>query len=117
MEQKISPTQEFIQAVRDPQYLYLEQPNRYQEVAALARFLGVQGRGEYNLLTKLSHCVTRKNLRRMARKAADMYGDLLIADNSRPKSPLSCFIHVAIHDYTVPYKIRLYVFGRKVKDQ
>ena len=51
----------------------------------------------------------------MARKVADMYGELLIKDNSRPKSPLSCFIYVAMHDYTVPYKTRIYVFGEKVK--
>lgn len=115
MEQKIAPSQDFIRAVRNPHYLYMEQPNRYYEVAALAKFLGVEGQGEYNLLTKLSHCVTRKTLRKMARKTADMYGELLIANETRPKSPLSCFIHIAIHDYTVPYKTRLYVFGRKVK--
>ena len=115
MEQKIAPTQDFIRAVKDPHYLYLEQTSRFCEVAALARFLGVQGQGEYNLLTKLSHHVPRETLRRMARKAADMYGELLIKDNSRPKSPLSCFIYVAMHDYTVPYKTRIYVFGEKVK--
>ena len=114
MEQKIAPSQKFIRAVRDPHYLYMEQPSRYHEVAALAKFLGVQEQGEYNLLTKLSHCVTTRKLRKMARKAADMYGELLIADRSRPRSPLSCFIHVAINDSTVPYKTRFYVFGKKV---
>ena len=115
MEQKLAPTQEFICAIKDPHYMYLEQQTRYDEVAALARFLGVEGQGEYNMLTKLSHQVTRNTLRKIARKAADMYGELMIADNSRPRSPLSCFIQVAIHDNTVPYSTRLSVFGKKVK--
>ena len=109
------PTQEFVHAVKNPQYLYLEQSSRYHEVAALAKFLGVKGQGEYNLLTKLSHYVTTKTLREMARKTADVYGELLIKDNTRPKSPLSCFIHIAVNEQSVPYEIRLYIFGRKVK--
>ena len=95
--------------------MYLEQQTRYDEVAALARFLGVEGQGEYNMLTKLSHQVTRNTLRKIARKAADTNGELMIADNSRIRSPLSCFIQVAIHDNTVPYSTRLSVFGKKVK--
>ena len=109
------PNQEFVHAVKNPQYLYLEQSSRYHEVAALAKFLGVEGQGEYNLLTKLSHCVTTETLRTMARKTADVYGKLLTVDNTRLKSPFSCFIHIAVHEQSVPYETRLYVFGRKVK--
>ena len=109
------PTQEFVHAIKNPQFLYMEQSSRYNEVAALAKFLGVEGQGEYNLLTKLSHCVTTETLRAMARKTADVYGELLIKDNTRLKSPLSCFIHVAVNEKSIPYEIRLHVFGRKVK--
>ena len=115
MEQQLAPTQEFIYAVKNPQYLYQKESSRYDEVAALAKFLGVKGQGEYNMLTKISHCVPTETLRAMARKSANVYGELLIKDNTRLKSPLSCFIHTAVHERSVPYEIRLHIFGKKMK--
>ena len=125
------PSQEFIRAIKNPEYMYAAQRSRYFEVAALIKFLGktitwnmhiynsislgVHSQGEIKLLTKLSHYISIEKLRDLARKAASQYGEIEVVDRTRPRSPFSCFIYIAIRDSDIPVSSRVSVFGRKAR--